>query len=264
MKICICGICGRMGISVLGAVLDRSHSLSGAFDAETAAGFGSDAGSLIHGKKLDVTVSLINEGDIGKSDGAIDFSAPAATMKLVAAACGQKKPLVIGTTGFGPVEKKSIAEAAQQIPILLSPNMSLGVNLLFKLTEIAARALSTDYDVEILEAHHRFKKDAPSGTARQLLEIVKTGMDDLNTAREVFGREGLTGARTKNEVGVHALRGGDIVGEHTVYFSGIGERLELTHRASSREILAKGSVAAMEYLHAKPAGLYTMYDVLGF
>jgi 4-hydroxy-tetrahydrodipicolinate reductase len=138
------------------------------------------------------------------------------------------------------------------------------VNLLFKLTEVAAGALSPDYDVEIFEAHHRFKKDAPSGTAKHLLEIVRAGMKGLGGAKEVTGRSGMAGERTRNEIGILAMRGGDIVGEHTVYFSGIGERIELTHRAGSRETLAKGAVAALEFLAGKSAGLYSMYDVLGF
>jgi 4-hydroxy-tetrahydrodipicolinate reductase len=131
------------------------------------------------------------------------------------------------------------------------------------LTEVASRALSNEYDVEILEAHHSYKKDAPSGTAKRLLEIVKNSMKGLKDAKEVPGREGITGERTRKEIGILAMRGGDIVGEHTVYFTTIGERIELTHRLTSRETLAKGGVAAMEYLAGKPAGLYTMYDVLG-
>jgi 4-hydroxy-tetrahydrodipicolinate reductase len=264
MKVCICGICGRMGMSVLKVALERGHTLAGAFDSEKAAGFGGDAGFLVPGKKLDVTVSAINGNDAGRSDGIIDFSSPAASMELIEVAREQKKPVVIGTTGFTDEQRKSIAAAAGEIPVLLSPNMSLGVNLLFKLTEIAAGALSSDYDVEIFEAHHRYKKDAPSGTALKLLEIVKNNMVGLNSAKEVYGRGGLVGERTRKEVGVHAMRGGDVVGEHTVYFAGIGERIELVHRASSRETLAKGSVAALEFLYEKKAGLYSMYDVLGF
>ncbi len=264
MKICICGICGRMGRSVLNVLVERGHELSGAFDSEGSIGFGRDAGSTIHGDNMGVVVSAIDQKVIGRSDGVIDFSTPAATMKLVEASRTHKRPLVIGTTGFSPVEYKSITDAARDIPVLCSPNMSLGVNLLFKLSEIAAGALPAGYDVEIFEAHHRFKKDAPSGTAKRLLEIVKSAKADLKTGREIHGREGMTGARTDSEIGVHAMRGGDIVGEHTVYFSGIGERIELTHRLSSRETLAKGAVAAMEFLKGKPAGFYSMYDVLGF
>jgi 4-hydroxy-tetrahydrodipicolinate reductase len=263
MKIGVCGICGRMGVSVLQVLIERGHNLSAAFDHEKANGFGSDAGTLIHGKPMKVAVAAINAKDVGTSDGIIDFSSPAASMRLLETAREVKKPLVIGTTGFTAEEKSGIEKAARDIPILFSPNMSPGVNLLFKLTEVASQALSTEYDVEIFEAHHRFKKDAPSGTAKRLLEIVRNNLRGLKDAKEVPGREGITGERTKHEIGVLAMRGGDIVGEHTVYFTTIGERIELTHRAMSRDILAKGAVAAMEYLSGKPAGLYTMYDVLG-
>jgi len=185
-------------------------------------------------------------------------------MRLLEEACAAGKPLVIGTTGFSDDQKKSIENASRQIPVLFSPNMSVGVNLLFKLTETAARALNTEYDVEIFEAHHRFKKDAPSGTARRLLEIVRENMGGLEKAKEVPGRDGIVGERSKNEIGILAMRGGDIVGEHTVFFTTFGERIELTHRATSREILSSGAVTAMEFLAGRPAGLYTMYDVLGF
>ncbi|MBP7738304.1 MAG: 4-hydroxy-tetrahydrodipicolinate reductase [Spirochaetes bacterium] len=264
MRMGICGICGRMGVSVLKILLERRHTLAAAFDHEGAPLYGRDAGALVNVERMNVTVSRINQDDISKTDGIIDFSSPAASMLLLEEARANRKPLVIGTTGFSNDERDAIKKAAAQIPVIFSPNMSLGVNLLFKLTETAARALSTDYDVEIFEAHHRFKKDAPSGTARKLLEIVKENMRDLKGAREVPGRDGIVGERSKNEIGILAMRGGDIVGEHTVYFTAIGERIELTHRLTSRETLAAGAVAAMEFLAGKPAGLYTMYDVLGF
>jgi 4-hydroxy-tetrahydrodipicolinate reductase len=264
MRMGICGICGRMGVSVLKILLERRHTLAAAFDHEGAPLYGRDAGALVNVERMNVTVSRINKDDINKTDGIIDFSSPAASMLLLEEARANRKPLVIGTTGFSNEERDAIKKAAEQVPVLFSPNMSLGVNLLFKLTETAARALSTDYDVEIFEAHHRFKKDAPSGTARRLLEIVKENMRDLKGAREVPGRDGIVGERSKNEIGILAMRGGDIVGEHTVYFTTIGERIELTHRLASRETLAAGAVTAMEFLAGKPAGLYTMYDVLGF
>lgn len=264
MRMGICGICGRMGVSVLKILLERRHTLAAAFDHEGAPLYGRDAGALVNVERMNVTVSRINPDDINKTDGIIDFSSPAASMLLLEEARANRKPLVIGTTGFSDEERNAVHNAASQIPVLFSPNMSLGVNLLFKLTETAARALSNDYDVEIFEAHHRFKKDAPSGTARRLLEIVKENMQDLEGAREVPGREGIVGERSKNEIGILAMRGGDIVGEHTVFFTAIGERIELTHRLTSRETLAAGAVTAMEFLAGKPAGLYTMYDVLGF
>ncbi len=264
MKIGICGICGRMGVSVLKIMLERRHVLAAAFDHEGAPRFGGDAGLLVGAEGLNVTITAINRDDVRKTDGVIDFSAPAASMRLLEEALAAVRPLVIGTTGLSDEQKKEIEKASRRIPVLFSPNMSVGVNLLFKLTETAARALNTDYDVEIFEAHHRFKKDAPSGTARRLLEIVKENMGGLEGAKEVPGRDGIVGERSKNEIGILAMRGGDIVGEHTVFFTTFGERIELTHRATSREILSSGAVTAMEFLAGKPAGLYTMYDVLGF
>jgi 4-hydroxy-tetrahydrodipicolinate reductase len=192
----------------------------------------------------------------------IDFSSPSASMSIVSRCSELKKPIVIGTTGFTDEQKKIISEKSEIIPVLHSPNMSTGVNLLFKLTEIAASALDTSYDVEIIEAHHRFKKDAPSGTAKRLVEAARK-MKGLENAREVTGREGITGERSDKEIGVFAIRGGDIVGEHTVFFTSLGERIELTHKASSRDILAKGAVKGAEYLLGKKPGLYNMFDVLG-
>ena len=141
--------------------------------------------------------------------------------------------------------------------------MSLGVNLLFRLTEIAAKALQNEFDIEVFEAHHRLKKDAPSGTAKRLVDIIKSSVDELRSADEVHGRNGITGERKNDEIGVMAMRGGDIVGEHTVYFAGIGERIELTHRATRRDIFAAGAVRAIEFLIGKKPGVYTMFDVLG-
>ncbi len=264
MRIGICGICGRMGVSVLRVLLERKHTLAAAFDHEGAPSYGSDAGALVNVERMNIMVTRINADDVGKTEGIIDFSSPAASMRLLEEARANRKPLVIGTTGLTDDDRKAVEKAAARIPVLLSPNMSLGVNLLFKLTETAARALTTEYDVEVFEAHHRFKKDAPSGTAGRLVEIVKENMQDLREAKEITGRSGIVGERTKKEIGVLSMRGGDIVGDHTVFFSTIGERIELTHRATSRETLAKGAVTAMEFLAGQPAGLYTMYDVLGF
>ncbi|HPG49449.1 MAG TPA: 4-hydroxy-tetrahydrodipicolinate reductase [Spirochaetota bacterium] len=264
MRIGICGICGRMGVMIMKEALQRGHSIAAAFDHDGAPLFGRDAGALLNMKDLGVTVAAVNEEDVARCDGIIDFSSPAATMRLLDAAIAQKKPLVIGTTGFSAEETGRIRTASGVVPLLFSPNMSRGVNVLFRLTEFAAGALGPDYDVEIFEAHHRFKKDAPSGTARRLVEAVKSAMKGLGGAKEVAGRSGMTGERTSNEIGVHAMRGGDIVGEHTVFFVTAGERIELTHRATSRESLARGAVAAVEFCSGKSAGLYTMYDVLGF
>lgn len=262
LKIGICGACGRMGQAVIRVLLERGHVLGAAFEAEACPHMGKDAGFLAAAGNLNTAINPINKRDAEKVDGIIDFSLPEATAKLLGIANDAGKPLVIGTTGFSESEKRKIEETSKHIPILLSPNMSLGVNLLFKLTEIAAGILKDDYDIEIFEAHHKFKKDAPSGTAKRLLEIIKNSSPALKKADEIHDRTGKNEARGKNEIGIMAMRGGDIVGDHTVYFAGMGERLELTHRVSSRETLARGAVTAMEFLADKKNGLYNMFDVL--
>jgi 4-hydroxy-tetrahydrodipicolinate reductase len=263
MKVCICGICGRMGTMVLIKLIDRGHTLGAAFDSESANYFGDDACRIIHSPLMNVRVGKINPEDLRNVDGVIDFSSPGATLKLLDHSVEMGKPVVIGTTGFSDDEKKKIKKASEKIPLLLSPNMSVGVNLLFKLTELASRALGNNFDIEVFEAHHRFKKDAPSGTAKKLVEIIKSSVPELVGCREISGREGITGERTDREIGVLAMRGGDIVGEHTVFYAGMGERIELTHRASSRDTFASGAVTALEYIAGKEAGLYSMFDVLG-
>jgi len=261
MRIAVCGIAGRMGKAILTVAVERGHTLSQALDAEQCPMLGQDAGGLIS-KKLDVTIESLNKAKLN-ADVVIDFSAPVATEVLLQKAMEQKIPVVIGTTGFSDTQKEKIQQAAQTIPIVFSPNMSVGVNLLFKLTQLAASVLQDGYDVEIFEAHHRLKKDAPSGTAKRLIEIVMETRKDLGKAKILHGREGIIGERTSNEIGVMVMRGGDIVGEHTVYFIANGERVELTHRATNRENFARGAVRAAEFLSGKNKGLYTMFDVLG-
>ncbi len=262
MKVGICGACGRMGQEILRVLLERGHTLCAAFEADTCPHIGKDAGVFAAAGSLGVAIGPINMGDVERCDGIIDFSLSGASIKLVKIAKDAGRPLVIGTTGFSDPEKNEIIKASKHIPILMSPNMSLGVNLLFKLTEIAAGIFKNDYDIEIFEAHHKFKKDAPSGTAKRLLEIIKKSSPELNNLKEMHGRIGDTEPRAKNEIGIHAMRGGDIFGDHTVFFAGIGERLELTHRLSGREPLARGAVAAMEFLAGKKDGMYNMFDVL--
>jgi len=263
MNIGICGISGRMGLSIFNILKEKNHNLTAAFDAKSSPNFGKLAGELINDSNYDLKISDINSTDLSNSFGVIDFSSPAATMKLIEESVKVGSALVIGTTGFSEEELLKIDEASKQIPILFSPNMSLGVNLLFKLTEIAAQALDKSYDVEIFEAHHKLKKDAPSGTAKRLIEAVRQ-MQGLRDAKEVHGREGLIGERSDNEIGVMTMRAGDIVGEHTVFFTAMGERIELTHRATNRDIFARGAVTAMEFLSDKKNGLYSTYDLLGF
>jgi 4-hydroxy-tetrahydrodipicolinate reductase len=215
-----------------------------------------------------VIVAGLDQGDdlareIGGCDVVIDFSHPSATDAVSRACLGAGKPLVIGTTGHSREERASIETTAKSLPVVLSPNFSVGVNALFWLTREAARMLGEDFDLEIVETHHRLKKDAPSGTARKLAEILceVRKLDYATDARH--GREGLVGERPAKEIGVHSIRAGDVVGDHTVTFAGPGERLELTHKASSRETFATGALRAARWIAGKPPGLYSMEDVLG-
>jgi 4-hydroxy-tetrahydrodipicolinate reductase len=196
------------------------------------------------------------------SDVAVDFSSHRVTASVIAAAVAQRKPIVIGTTGHSAAEKKELSVLAAAVPCVWSGNYSVGVNLLFALTRRATEVLGTDYDAEVIEMHHRFKKDAPSGTAARLLEII---LEERRLTAESLrhGRVGITGERQPTEVGVHSLRGGDVVGDHTVMFAALGERLELTHKASDRGIFARGALRAAQWLMTQPPGLYDMQDVLG-
>lgn len=258
----ICGACGRMGQTILRVLLERGHRLGAAFEADSCPKMGEDAGFAAGAGSTSVMISPINTYDAGRVDGIIDFSLPDASGKMLETAREAGKPIVIGTTGLTGDDKKKIDLASKDIPVLFSPNMSLGVNLLFKLTEITAGILKEGYDIEIFEAHHRFKKDSPSGTAKRLLEVVRNAAPEHKNARDVHDRSRVTEMRGDDEIGMTSMRGGDIVGEHTVYFAGMGERLELTHRASSRENFARGAVLAMEFLVEQEKGLYNMFDVL--
>jgi 4-hydroxy-tetrahydrodipicolinate reductase len=212
-------------------------------------------------------VAALDQGDdlalgIAAADVVIDFSFHTATSEIIRLCVAYRKALVIGTTGHSAEEKKHLLTEAARIPCVWSGNYSVGVNLLFALTRRAASVLGSDYDAEVVEMHHRFKKDAPSGTAARLLEIIleerKLGAEALR-----HGREGITGERTSTEVGIHALRGGDVVGDHTVMFAALGERLELVHKASDRGIFARGAVRAAAWVTGQSPGVYDMQDVLG-
>lgn len=213
-------------------------------------------------------VQGIDAGDdiaphIPETDAIIEFSHHSVTVPLAKQAAAQKKALVIGTTGHSEADKAAISEISRTIPIVFAPNFSVGVNLLFFLTRKAAQILGTDYDQEVVEMHHRLKLDAPSGTARRLGEILAEVQDAPYDELIRNGRVGEVGKRTKREIGMHALRGGDVVGDHTVHFATMGERVELTHRASSRDTFASGALRAAAWAVKQPAGLYTMQDVLG-
>ena len=199
---------------------------------------------------------------VAKCDVIVDFSFHSATKALLELAVAQRKPIVIGTTGHSAAEKKELLALAAKVPCVWAGNFSVGVNLLFALTRRAAEVLGADYDAEVVEMHHRFKKDAPSGTAARLLEIILEERK-LTAAALRHGRSGITGERKSTEVGVHSLRGGDVVGDHTVMFAALGERIELTHKASDRVIFARGALRAAQWVATQKPGIYHMQNVLG-
>jgi 4-hydroxy-tetrahydrodipicolinate reductase len=263
VKLAIAGSSGRMGRMLIEAALHTEEvELVAALDRADSAWIGRDAGES-DGIKTGVAISVDVDAAFALADCMIDFTRPEATLLHLQAARRAGKAMVIGTTGFKPEEKAIIAEAAQSIPIVCAPNMAVGVNAVFKLLEVAAQILSSGYDVEVYEAHHRFKIDAPSGTALRMGEVVaKTLGRDLKDCA-VYGREGVTGERDANTIGFATVRGGDIVGDHTVTFAALGERVEISHKAGSRMPYATGSMRAALFLQGKPHGLYDMQDVLG-
>ncbi|MBV8100926.1 MAG: 4-hydroxy-tetrahydrodipicolinate reductase [Verrucomicrobia bacterium] len=200
---------------------------------------------------------------IGSADVVIDVTAPAATITVARLCSESQTPLVVGTTGHNQEQIETLRLVSQKCPVLLAPNFSLGVNLLFWMAETAAAKLGKDFDVEIVELHHRLKKDAPSGTAKRVAELIAAARQSSYEKNTRHGREGLVGERPADEIGVHAVRGGDIIGEHTVLFAGLGERIELTHKASSRETFARGAIQAARWIVGRTPGLYEMRDVLG-
>jgi 4-hydroxy-tetrahydrodipicolinate reductase len=257
--VAIAGVSGRMGQALLEAVAaDAQCRLVAAIDRPGSSLLGHDAG-LGHGAQTGVVVSAALTH---KADALIDFTRPEATFAYLDACVASGTPLVIGTTGFDDAGRARIASAAQQIPVVFAPNMSVGVNLLMKLAELAARVLDDGYDIEIIEAHHRHKIDAPSGTALGLGQAVARATGRDLGACAVYGREGVTGERDPATIGFATVRGGDIVGDHTLLFAGTGERVELTHKASSRATFAQGALRAAKWLQGRAPGLYDMRDVL--
>ena len=251
MNVVVAGAGGRMGRALIDAVLaDGELSLVAALDVKGSSALGQPVG--------DIKVSS-DLGAIDKADVLIDFTRPEGTLKHLEHA----RAMVIGTTGFTQEDKGAIAEAAKRIPIVMAANFAVGVNAVYKLAETAARILGDDYDVEIVEAHHRHKVDAPSGTALHLGQIVAQAMGRELEKNAVFGRKGDLGERKPKQIGFHAIRGGDIVGEHTVIFAGSGERVEVTVRSQSRTTYAQGALRAVKFLRGKAPGLYGMGDVLG-
>ena len=262
IRYAIVGSSGRMGRTLIEAVLNAEDAeLSAALDLPGSPSIGKDAGELI-GAPCGVKVSSDLDEALAKSDCLIDFSRPEGTLVHLAACVRHKVSLVIGTTGFTAEQKAQIETASKSISIVFAPNMAVGVNAVFKLLDVAARILNEGYDIEVIEAHHRHKVDAPSGTALRMGEIVASAVGRSLDECAVYGREGHTGERPATQIGFATVRGGDIVGDHTVMFAADGERVEITHKASSRMSFARGAVRAAQWLPTQKAGLYDMQDVL--
>jgi len=253
-----------MGRTIVSCIEDTDGvDISGGTENSGNSLIGCDIGELAGIGKKNILVEDNLEKAVQACDVIIDFTSPDSSMQTLQEAVKEIKPLVIGTTGFSSEQKQQIAQASKKNRCVMAPNMSIGVNVLFKVVSDMAKALGDAYDVEIVEAHHKFKKDAPSGTAVRISEIVADALNRNIDEVGVYGRKGIT-ERTPKEIGVHTLRAGDIVGEHRVLFGGMGENLEIFHRAQSRDTFARGAIRAAKWLVNQPVGLYDMQDVLGF
>lgn len=264
ISIAITGIAGRMGRHLLDACQQNAQvHCTVAIEHPDHPLLDADAGEVAGIGRLQLPIIADLAASIQHCDVVIDFTRPAATLDYLELCQRTAKGLVIGTTGFSDAQKGAIIQAAQSIPIVFAPNMSVGVNLCFKLLEMAAQVLGDQVDIEIIEAHHRHKVDAPSGTALAMAEVIAQSLHRDLSSCAVYGRQGTTGERERSTIGFATIRAGDIVGEHTVMFADLGERIEITHRASNRMTFAKGAVRAANWLATQPPGLYNMQDVLG-
>jgi 4-hydroxy-tetrahydrodipicolinate reductase len=261
-RIAVVGAAGRMGKTLIEAIGQADARLTAAVDRPDSSLIGADAGELAALGKLGVALSGDLATVLEQFDVLIDFTHPSVTLRNLALCRQAGKAMIIGTTGFSAEEKQLLAEAGKEIPIVFAANFSVGVNLCLKLLDTAARVLGDDVDIEIIEAHHRHKVDAPSGTALRMGEVVAQALGRDLAEVAVYGREGQTGARERQTIGFATVRAGDVVGDHTVLFAGDGERVEITHKASSRMTFAKGAVRAALWLEGREAGLYDMQDVL--
>ena len=264
MRIAVVGASGRMGRCLIAATqLHDSTALTGAISRASSGSQGQDAGSMAGLVKNGIVVTDDLSAVLGNVDVVIDFTLPEISMEYLSICQQAGKAIVIGTTGFDEEQKELIAQAAQQIPVVFAPNMSVGVNLSLKLLAMAAKVLGNDVDIEIIEAHHRYKVDAPSGTALRMGEVIAEELNRDLQQHAIYGREGRSDERDRQTIGFSTIRAGDIVGEHTVMFADDGERIEITHKATSRMTFAKGAVRAAVWLAGKRPALYDMQDVLG-
>ncbi len=262
LRIAIAGASGRMGRMLIEAVLNAPDcELAGALDISGNPALGMDAGAFL-GRSTGVIITSDVAAGLAQAQVLIDFTRPEGTLAHLRVCQQLGVKMVIGTTGFGDADKGQLAQAAKSLAMVMAPNMSVGVNVTLRLLQMAAKALSTGYDIEVIEAHHRHKVDAPSGTALKMGEVIAEALGrDLKDCA-VYAREGHTGERDPSSIGFATIRGGDIVGDHTVMFAGTGERVEITHRSGSRSNYAQGSLRAARYLADRSSGMFDMFDVL--
>jgi 4-hydroxy-tetrahydrodipicolinate reductase len=264
VSVVVAGAAGRMGSRVVACVRDAGDvELVGALEAPGHPAAGRDAGEAAGVGAMGVAIGTDPAAALSRGRVLIEFSAPEPTLDHLRRVAEAGARAVIGTTGFTAAQRDEIAGLARRAPIMLSPNMSVGVTLALRVLATMARALGDDYDVEVTEIHHRFKKDAPSGTALRMAEVVAEALGRDLSVVGVYGRQGVPGERSTKEIGVMSLRSGDVVGEHTVSFGTLGERIELTHRAHNRDTFARGALRAARWIVGQPPGLYSMQDVLG-
>ncbi len=263
IKVVVAGAAGRMGCRLVALIKDSTAlTLAGAIEGKGHHALGDDAGETAGSGRAEVPITedlsvLMDRGEV-----VIDFSAPDATMEHLRIVAQHRRSMVIGTTGFSPSQLDELRSLARQVPCVFSPNMSVGVNVIYKVLGEMAKTLGEDYDIEVIEAHHRLKKDAPSGTALKMAEVLAHALNRDLAQVGVYARKGLIGERKKGEIGIQTIRAGDIVGDHTVLFGGMGERIEVTHRVQSRDTFARGALRAARWIVRQPPGLYDMMDVL--
>lgn len=263
IRYAIAGSAGRMGRMLIEAVMQSEDGvLAVALEHADSPFIGKDAGEMV-GQACGVKITADFATALSAADVLIDFTRPEGTLEHLQACQQHKVGIIIGTTGFDAAGKAAIESAASNIPVVFAPNMAVGVNAVFKLLDVAARILNEGYDIEVIEAHHRHKVDAPSGTALRMGEVVAKALGRTLEEDAVYGREGHTGERPVSQIGFSTIRGGDIVGDHTVLFAGLGERIEITHKSASRMPYASGSLRAARFLRGRQSGLFDMQDVLG-
>ena len=263
INVVVAGAAGRMGCRLVSLIKDSTTmALAGAIEGKSHKAVGDDAGEIAGCGRAGIPITddlgaLLDQGEV-----VVDFSAPEATLHHLRTVAQHKRAMVIGTTGFSAPQLEELKSLTCRVPCVLSPNMSVGVNLIYKVIGEMAKTLGEDYDIEVIEAHHRLKKDAPSGTAIKIAEVLAKAVNRNLDQVGVYARKGLIGERKKSEIGIQTIRAGDIVGDHTILFGGMGERIEVTHRASSRDTFAGGALRAARWVVQQPPGLYDMLDVL--